>query len=248
MLDSITQVNSFLMNPYIAEMLGTAILILLGNGVVANVLLKATKGHQSGWIVITFGWAMAVYVGVFCVAPYSGAHINPAVTLALALAGKFPWRLVLPYILAQLAGAMVGALLVWLTYKKHYDEQNEPDLVLMTFCTQPAIRHPFFNLLTEAIGSWVLIVGVLYMARPAVGLGAIDALPVALVVLAIGLSLGGHTGYAINPARDLGPRIMHALLPIPGKRDSDWSYAWIPIVGPTLGAVLAVATFILIGH
>ncbi|MCL6524547.1 MAG: aquaporin family protein [Thermoflavifilum sp.] len=236
------------MNAYLSEMLGTALLILLGDGVVANVLLKFTKGFQSGWIVITFGWAMAVYVGVFCVAPYSGAHINPAVTLALALAGKFPWSQVLPYILAQLVGAMIGAWLVWLSYKKHYDESNDPNLILMTFCTQPAIRSRFYNLLTEIIATWVLIVGVLYMARPEVGLGAIDALPVALLVLGIGLSLGGHTGYAINPARDLGPRIMHALLPIPGKRDSDWSYAWIPILGPCIGAGLGVLTFLLLGH
>ncbi|MBX6381174.1 MAG: aquaporin family protein [Thermoflavifilum aggregans] len=236
------------MHPFLAEMLGTAILILLGDGVVANVLLKRTKGQQSGWIVITFGWAMAVYVGVFCVAPYSGAHINPAVTIALALAGRFPWSEVGLYLIAQLIGAMIGALLVWLTYKKHYDEQNEPDLILMTFCTQPAIRHPLFNVITEVIGTWVLVLGVLYMAEPDVGLGAIDALPVALLVLAIGLSLGGHTGYAINPARDLGPRIIHALLPIPGKRDSDWAYAWVPIIGPVVGAILAVATFHLLGH
>jgi len=236
------------MHPFLAELLGTALLILLGDGVVANVLLRHTKGHQGGWIVITFGWAMAVYVAVFCVSSYSGAHINPAVTLALALAGKFSWNQVLPYIVAQLMGAMLGALLVWLTYKKHYDEQNAPDLILMTFCTQPAIRHRFFNLLTETIASWVLILGVLYMAKPDVGLGAIDALPVSLLVLAIGLSLGGHTGYAINPARDLGPRIIHALLPIAGKRDSDWSYAWVPVIGPVLGAVLAVATFALVGH
>lgn len=227
------------MNAYIAELIGTAFVILLGDGVVANVLLKKSKGLNGGWMVITFGWAIAVFVGVFITAPFSGAHLNPAVTLGFAVAGKFPWAEVVPYIVAQIVGAMIGAFLSWICYKKHYDEENDPELVLMTFSTAPAIRSPLHNALTEVIGTFVLIFGVLYLAKPDVGLGALDALPVALIVLGIGLSLGGPTGYAINPARDLGPRIMHALLPIRGKGISDWKYSWVPFFAPMAGGVLA---------
>ncbi len=236
------------MTAFLAELVGTALLILLGDGVVANVLLQRSKGLNSGWIVITFGWAMAVFVPVYCFATYSGAHINPAVTLGLAFAGKFPWAQVPSYLLAQLIGAMIGAFLVWISYKKHYDEANDPDAMLMTFCTMPAIRSVRHNVLTETIGTFVLILGILYLVTPPVGLNAVNALPVGLLVFAIGLSLGGPTGYAINPARDLGPRIVHALLPIKGKRDSDWAYAWIPVVAPLIGAALAAGAYCLLGH
>jgi len=231
------------MNPYFAEFIGTALLILLGAGVCANCLLNNSKGFKGGWIVITFGWAMAVFVGVFVAAPYSGAHINPAVTLALALAGKFAWCGVPLYILAQIAGAMTGAFLVWVSYRKHFAVTEDAGAKLGLFCTAPAIRSYTDNLLTEIIGTFVLIFGVLFIAAPEVGLGALDAIPVAFLVLAIGLSLGGPTGYAINPARDLGPRIMHALLPIPGKGSSDWAYSWIPVLGPCLGAALAALVY-----
>jgi glycerol uptake facilitator protein len=234
------------MNPFIAELIGTAFLILLGNGVVANALLQKSKGFNGGWIAITFGWAIAVFVGVYITAPYSGGHLNPAVTIGLALAGKFSWTKVIPYIVAQMIGAMIGALLCWLCYKKHYDEQNNPEIMLMTFCTMPAIRSLLHNVLTELIGTFVLIFGVLYLATPEVGLGSLDALPVALLVLGIGLSLGGPTGYAINPARDLGPRIIHSLLPIRGKGSSDWRYSWVPVIAPLVGAALAAWLYILI--
>lgn len=227
------------MNQYVAEFIGTAFLVLLGDGVVANVLLKKSKGMNSGWMVITLGWAIAVFVGVYITAPYSGGHLNPAVTIGLALAGKFAWAKVLPYIVAQTLGAMIGAFLSWVSYKKHYDEENDPDLVLLSFCTVPAIRSLFHNAITEVIGTFVLIFGVLYLAAPDVGLGALDALPVSLLILGIGLSLGGPTGYAINPARDIGPRIIHALLPIRGKGTSDWRYAWVPLLAPIVGAALA---------
>ncbi|MEO7310800.1 MAG: MIP/aquaporin family protein [Chitinophagaceae bacterium] len=231
------------MTPFISEFVGTAILILLGNGVVANVVLGKTKGHNSGWIVITFGWAMAVFVAVFITASSSGAHLNPAITIALAIGGKFAWADVPLYIVAQLTGAMVGAFLVWLTYRPHFKTGNDPDGILAVFCTAPAIRRPVSNLLAEVIGSFVLVFGALNMNTKSEFLGSVDALPVALLVFAIGLSLGGPTGYAINPARDLGPRIIHALLPIPGKRDSDWSYAWIPVIGPVFGSVIAVLLY-----
>ena len=231
------------MTPFIAEIFGTALIILLGDGVVANVVLEKTKGGQSGWIVITMGWAMAVFTAVFCTAKFSGAHLNPAVTIALAATGKFAWAQVPSYIAAQILGAMLGALLVWLCYKQHFDSTADANNKLGVFCTIPAIRSAVHNMVTEIIGTAVLILGVLYMATPGVGLGALDALPVALLVLGIGLSLGGPTGYAINPARDLGPRIMHFILPIPGKRNSDWGYAWIPIAGPVLGAFLAAGLY-----
>ena len=228
------------MNPFFGEVIGTALLILLGNGVVANVVLKDTKGQDSGWIVITWGWAMAVFVAVFTVAAFSGAHLNPAVSVGLAVAGKFEWARVPAYVVAQFLGAFIGSFLVWLLYRPHFAATEDQDGKLAVFCTGPAIRDTAANLISEVLGTFVLVFAVLFLAVSVFGLGALDALPVGLLVLAIGLSLGGATGYAINPARDLGPRIMHALLPIPGgKRDSDWGYAWIPVVGPIVGAVLA---------
>ncbi len=236
------------MTPFIAEIIGTALLILLGDGVVANVVLARTKGNGSGWIVITWGWGLGVFVGVYTVAAYSGAHINPAVTIGLAAAGKFSWSLVPMYVSAQFIGAALGALLVWLHYKRHFDVSEDPDLKLAVFSTGPEIRSTLWNFVTEVIGTFVLVFGVLSLAAPDTGLGSLDALPVALLVLAIGLSLGGPTGYAINPARDLGPRIMHALLPIPGKRDSDWGYAWIPVIGPIVGGLLAALLYGVLIH
>lgn len=236
------------MTPLLGEFIGTAILILLGNGVVANILLKDTKGNGGSWLLINFGWAIAVFIAVFIVAPYSGAHINPAVTIGLAVAGKFSYSMIAPYILAQMIGAFIGAILVWLQYKDHYKITEEKDLLLATFSTGPAIRSTVSNLISEIIGTFVLVFSVLYITGPTIGeqsgsLGSLDALPVALVVLGIGMSLGGTTGYAINPARDLGPRIAHAILPIGNKGKSDWSYSWIPIVGPVLGAILAALLF-----
>ncbi len=246
------------MSPFVAEFLGTAVLILLGDGVVANVLLKDTKGNNSGWIVITTAWAMAVYVGVLIASPYSGAHLNPAVTFALALGGKFSWSLVPSYVAAQFLGAMLGAFLVWLMHKDHFDRTPDPQTQLAVFCTSAAIRNPALNFLSEVLGTFVLIFAVFYIAGPSFdldpgavdikipfhfGLGSVGALPVALVVWAIGLCLGGTTGYAINPARDLGPRLVHTLLPIPGKGSSHWSYAPIPLLGPLVGAALAAGLF-----
>lgn len=234
------------MCPYFAEYIGTALLMLLGDGVVANCVLNKNKGFNGGWVVITFGWAMAVFVGVFVTASSSGAHINPAVTLGLALVGKFAWCKVPIYILAQIAGAMTGAFLVWVTYRRHFAATEDTGAKLGVFCTVPAIRSYMDNLLTEIIATFVLVFGVLFIAAPEVGLGALDAIPVAFLVLAIGLSLGGPTGYAINPARDLGPRIMHALLPIPGKGNSDWAYSWVPVLGPCIGAALAALVYVFV--
>ncbi len=231
------------MTPFLGEFIGTMLLIVLGNGVNANVVLKKTKGNNSGWIVIAVGWGMAVFVGVYSMAAYSGAHINPAVSVGLAAAGKFPWSDLPLYIAAQLLGAFTGAVIVWLAYKQHFDQTEEADLKLAVFSTAPEIRHPFYNLLTEIIGTFVLVFGVLYIVAPEKSLGSLDALPVALLVLAIGLSLGGPTGYAINPARDLGPRLAHFILPIKNKRDSDWGYGWIPVLGPIIGGLIAAFIF-----
>ncbi|MFN3793348.1 MAG: MIP/aquaporin family protein [Chitinophagaceae bacterium] len=237
------------MTPFVAELLGTALIIIFGDGVVANVLLKNSKGNNGGWIVIAFGWAMAVFIGVYVSAAASGAHLNPAVTLALAYLGKFDWSLVPGYLLAQLLGGMLGALLVWAVYRQHYDATTDADLQLATFCTGPAIRNYPQNFLTECLATFIFVVAILFIAKPtdatgqSFGLGALDALPVALLVLGMGLSLGGPTGYAINPARDLGPRIMHFILPIKGKRDSDWAYSWVPVLGPVTGALLAAWVF-----
>ncbi|MEJ7737733.1 MAG: MIP/aquaporin family protein [Chitinophagaceae bacterium] len=231
------------MTPFFGELFGTALLIILGNGVVANVVLNKTKGHNSGWIVITFGWAMAVYVAVFIAAPHSKAHLNPAVTLAFAFVKKLDWNKVPLYITAQLLGSMAGAAMVWIAYRRHFTETQSADAKLAAFCTSPAIRNTLDNLLTEIIATFVFITGILHIAAPANSLGALDALPVALLVFGIGLSLGGPTGYAINPVRDLGPRLVHFLLPLSGKRDSDWPYSWIPVIGPVIGALLAAAIF-----
>lgn len=234
------------MNAYIAEFIGTALLIVFGNGGVANVLLLKTKGHNAGWLTITMGWGLGVFVAVFCVAPFSGAHINPAVSVALAIAGRFEWALVPGYVLSQFAGGALGATLVWLFYIDHFKVSKIEAEKLAIFCTGPAIRNKMSNLFSEVFGTFVLVFGVLYIATPEVGLGALDALPVGLLVLVIGISLGGTTGYAINPARDLPPRLMHQLLPIPGKGDSDWGYSWIPVVGPILGGGLAAATYLIL--
>lgn len=239
------------MTPFIAEIIGTALLILLGNGVVANVVLNQTKGNNSGWIVITTGWAFAVFVGVTVAAPASGAHLNPAVTLGLAIAGKFPWENVHVYIAAQMLGAMVGAFLVWLSYKDHFAVTDNEGGKLACFSTGPAIRKPASNFISEFIGAFVLVFVIFYFAGPSfssetitdakIGLGSIGALPVSLLVWVIGLALGGPTGYAINPARDLGPRIMHSILPIKGS--SDWEYAWIPVLAPIAGGAFAALFF-----
>jgi glycerol uptake facilitator protein len=232
---------------FVAELIGTAILILLGQGVVANAVLRQTKGEGAGWITITWGWGMAVFVAVFVVGRFSGAHLNPAVTLGLAIAGKFEWAGVPSYVVAQMIGAMVGAAVAWFLYRPHFAATTDPAAKLAVFSTGPAIRSTAENLATEVVATFVLVFGVLFLAAPEVGLGALDALPVGLLVFAIGMSLGGTTGYAINPARDLGPRIAHALLPIPGKRDSDWGYAWIPVVGPLAGGALAALAYRALG-
>jgi glycerol uptake facilitator protein len=239
------------MSPFTAELVGTLFLILLGTGVVANVILKGTKGNSGGWMVITTGWALAVFVGVVIAAPYSGAHLNPAVSIALAIAGKFEWAKVGSYIAAQLIGAMAGAFLTWLTYRDHFNSTTDPDIQLAVFSTGPAIRNTIFNLLSEVIGTFVLIFVVFYFTdaeiktpKTPIGLGSLGAIPVAFLVWAIGLSLGGTTGYAINPARDLGPRIVHTLLPMKQKGSSNWQYAWIPVVGPLLGAVVAAFLYL----
>ena len=237
------------MSPFLAELLGTMLLIILGDGVVANVVLNRTKGHGSGWIVITAGWAFGVTVAVYAVGTFSGAHLNPAVTIGLASIGKLSWGLVPTYIGAQLLGAFLGATIVWLAYLPHWRDTSDPVAKLAVFCTGPAIRNPVSNMITEVIGTAVLVLGVLAILTPKnlnpdygwnVGLG--PAL-VGVIVWAIGLSLGGPTGYAINPARDLGPRLAHAVLPIAGKGGSDWGYAWIPVVAPIIGGVMAALLY-----
>ena len=236
---------------YIFEFIGTAMLILIGNGIVANLVLKGTKGSDSGWTGISLAWGIAVFIGVFMSADVSGAHLNPAVSIGLATAGKFSWALVPGYIIAQVLGAMMGNLLVWLTYKKQYEATEDTGSILATFSTSPAIKSPFWNLVTEIIGAFALVFGVFYIAGGAMGenavsLGSLDALPVALLVMGIGFGLGGPTGYAINPARDFGPRLLHSILPIKNKGKSDWGYAWVPIVGPIIGGVLAALIYQLI--
>ncbi len=246
---------------YAAEFVGTALLVLMGDGVVANVVLNRTKGSQGGWVVITLGWAMGVFAGVLCAKDLSGAHLNPAVSIALAVAGKFAWVQVPGYIIAQFLGAFLGALIVWLHYRKHFEVTENANLKLAVFCTGPEIRSTGTNLFCETVGAFVLVFAVLFITDPGfkfasagaaesskimIGLGSLGAIPVALLVLGIGLSLGGTTGYAINPARDLSPRFAHFLLPVPGKRDSDWSYAWVPVVGPIIGGLVAVLAWWLI--
>lgn len=226
-------------------------LILMGCGVNANVVLEGTKGQNSGWIVITTGWALAVFTGVAVTAPYSGAHLNPAVTVGLAAAGEFSWQQVPPYLLAQFIGALAGAFGVWLMHRDHFNRTPDPGMQLAVFSTSPAIRNPALNLLGELLGTFVLVFAVLFFSdatlgdsQTVIGLGSLGALPVALLVWGIGLCLGGTTGYAINPARDLGPRIIHFLAPIQGKGSSQWGYSWVPVVGPVAGAALAALLYL----
>ena len=239
------------MSPFVAEFIGTMLLILLGDGVVANVVLNDTKGNNGGWMVITTAWGLAVFVGVVVAGPYSGAHLNPAVTIGLAIAGKFAWANVLPYIASQILGAAAGAFLVWLMYFDHFQRTNNPGSILAVYCTGPAVRNYVSNIASEIIGTFVLIFTIFYFSgaeitstKTPVGMGSLGAIPVALLVWVIGLSLGGTTGYAINPARDLGPRIMHAILPMKNKGTSDWTYAWIPILGPVVGAGIAAFVYL----
>src|SRR5919109_3959118 len=243
------------MEIFTAEVIGTAILIVLGDGVVAGVLLARSKAENAGWIVITFGWGMAVAIAVYAVGQFSGAHINPAVTIGFALTDITPWEDVPKYLLGEFAGAMIGAILVYLSYLPHWRETEDPGLKLAVFSTGPAIRNKAQNLVTEIIGTFILLFGVLaivgHFAEDVIGDAALttalgQAFPpllIGLLVFSIGLSLGGPTGYAINPARDLGPRIMHAILPIPGKGPSDWGYAWIPVLGPIIGGVVGGPAF-----
>lgn len=242
------------MTPFTAELIGTAVLILLGNGVVANVVLKDTKGNSGGWIVITTAWALAVFSGVVIAGDVSGAHLNPAVTVGLAFAGKFSWDLVPSYLLAQIVGAMIGGLFVWIFYRDHFNRTEDAGAKQACFCTAPAIPNHFNNFLSETIATFVLIFVIFNIQgngtledKP-VGLGSIGAIPVAFLVWVIGLALGGTTGYAINPVRDLGPRIMHAILPIPNKGSSNWSYSWVPVVGPIVGAIIAALIFNLLNQ
>lgn len=236
------------MTPFLSEFLGTMFLIILGDGVVANVVLSKTKGNGGGWIVITFGWAIAVFTGVYVASNGSNAHLNPVITIAMAVFNNFGWNEVPVYIAGQLTGAMIGALLVWFSYRNHFEETTNPDLILATFCTTPAIRNYTHNFISEFIGTFILVLGVFFLTKPTNSIGTLDALPVALLVLGIGLSLGGTTGYAINPARDLGPRIIHALLPIKNKGKSDWNYSWIPVFGPLSGGLLAAFIFTQLIH
>lgn len=239
------------MNPCFAEFLGTLVLILMGDGVCACTSLDKSKGKGAGWVVITLAWGFAVMCGVFIAGPYSGAHLNPAVTLALAIAGTCPWSAVPGFIGAQMAGAFLGACLVWFFYKDHYDITEDPDTKLGTFCSIPAIRNKWRNFFCEFTGTWLLVFCILMFAAegnvPAVGMGTIGAFPVTMLIMAIGMSLGGATGYAINPARDLSPRIAHAILPMKSrKRDSDWGYSWVPVAGPLAGGAFAALCYILI--
>ena len=232
------------------EWLGTMVLILLGDGVCAGNSLNKTKGQGGGWIVITLAWGFAVMCGVFIAGPYSGAHLNPAVTLGLAIAGSFPWSDVCGYIIAQMLGGFCGAVMVWLFYKDHYDATPDGDTKLGTFCTMPAIPNKARNFFCEFVGTWLLVFVILMFATkentPAVGMGSLGAFPVTALIMAIGMSLGGTTGYAINPARDFGPRCAHALLPMKDKRDSGWGYSWIPVLAPLCGGAFAALTFLLL--
>ncbi|MCX4276824.1 MULTISPECIES: MIP/aquaporin family protein [Muribaculum] len=232
------------------EFIGTFVLVLLGCGVVACVSLRKSKGEGAGWVVVTLAWGLAVMCGVLIAGPYTGAHLNPAVTLGLAAAGKFPWEYVLPYIVSQIAGGILGAVIVYVFYKDHFDATAEAETKLGVFATIPAIKNYRRNMICEIVGTFILVLVILFMGdkenSSEVGLGSVGALPVALLVVVIGMSLGGTTGYAINPARDLGPRIAHAILPIKGKGSSQWSYSWVPIVGPLLGGVLAALLYLMV--
>ena len=239
------------MNPsLLGELLGTMLLVLFGDGVVANVVLSRTKGQNSGWIVIAAGWAAAVTIAVYAVNALSGAHLNPAVTIGLASIGKFEWALVPGYVLAQTAGAFLGGVLVWLTYLPHWALTEDKGLKLAVFSTGPAVRQPVPNLISEAIATAALVLGLLTVLTPANLLpntgfsNAFAPLLVGVIVFGIGLSLGGSTGYAINPARDLGPRLAHMILPIPGKGSSDWGYAWVPVIGPIIGGVIGALAYV----
>jgi glycerol uptake facilitator protein len=232
------------MSNFLAELLGTMILIILGDGVVANVVLNKSKGQNSGWIVITAGWGLAVATAVYAVGWISGAHINPAVTIGLAATGQLPWSEVGPYIAGQMIGAILGGVIVYLAYSPHWAETDDANAKLAVFCTAPAVRNIPANLITEIIGTAMLVMGLSAVNQASNALSSgLSPFLCGLVVFSIGLSLGGPTGYAINPARDLGPRISHAILPIPGKRDPDWEYSWVPVVGPIIGAVLGYAIF-----
>jgi glycerol uptake facilitator protein len=228
------------------EIIGTGLLILLGDGVVAAVLLAKSKAENSGWIVITFGWGMAVMIAIYCVGQFTGAHLNPAVTVGLWINGNIDGSDAYKYFIGEFVGAMIGAVLVFLTYYQHWAETEDPGLKLAVFSTGPAIRNPVWNTLTEAVGTFVLVLGVFGITdagNKANAASGINGLLIGLLVFGIGLSLGGPTGYAINPARDLGPRIVHAILPIPGKGDSDWGYAWVPVIGPLIGAAIAALAY-----
>lgn len=228
---------------FTGEFTGAALLILLGNGSVANVVLKGSKGHNGGWMVVAMGWAMAAFVAVFISAPISGAHLNPAATLAFVLNGTISYHDIPVYLAGQFSGTMTGALLVYAAYHPHFLATTDGMATRACFCTDPAIQAPFSNLATEIITTFVLIFSILNLGKPAIGLGAISSVPVAFIVLAIAVCLGGPTGCAMNPARDLGPRIVFALLPIPHKAGNDWGYAWIPVAGPMLGALLAAGIY-----
>lgn len=234
------------MTLFTGEVVGTTLLLLFGNGVVANVVLNKTKGGNGGWIVISFGWAMAAFIGVFVASKSSGAHLNPAVTIALAMLGKVAWKDVPMYFAGQLLGSMIGSFGVWAAYRQHFAATEDPASKLAVFSTGPAIRNYFHNFLTEVIATFAFVLPILFIIAPSSSLGALDALPVALLVLGVGLSLGGSTGYAVNPVRDLGPRIMHAILPMGRKGSSDWAYAWIPVIGPVTGSILAALLFMYI--
>lgn len=232
------------------EFVGTMVLVLLGDGVVASNALKKSKGENGGWVVITMAWGFAVMCGVLIAGPYSGAHLNPAVSLGLAAAGTFPWGYVPGYIVAQLAGGFCGAVLVYLYYKDHFDVTDDASAKLGVFCTMPAIMNRPRNLFCEFLGTFLLVFVILAIGNeqntPEIGMGSLGSFPVTMLIMAIGMSLGGTTGYAINPMRDLPPRIVHALLPIRGKRDSGWGYAWVPVIGPLIGCVLAAFAFLLL--
>ena len=230
------------MSAFVSEIIGTMLLILLGNGVVAGVVLRHSKAENAGWVVITFGWGLAVMIGVYAAGIYGGAHLNPAVTVGLATAGSFPWADVPGYILAQFIGAFIGAVLVFVHYKPHYDATDDAGAKLATFATAPAIRNTPFNLASEIIGTFVLVFGILSFGANTFTEG-LNPLIVGFLVVSIGMSLGGPTGYAINPARDLGPRIAHAILPIKNKGTSDWGYSWVPVVGPIIGAIIAALVY-----
>lgn len=245
------------MTPFLAELVGTLILILLGVGVVANVALDKTKGNNGGFILVNFAWGLAVYAGVVVAGPYSGAHLNPAVTIGLAVAGKFAWSSVLSYCLAQIIGAAIGAVMVGLMYWDHFRATDDLDAKLSVFATGAEIRNPIPNFLSEMFGTFILLMGVFYITDPTIdtslttdikmGLGSVGALPIALYVTVIGMSLGGTTGYAINPTRDIIPRLVHAIMPLGKKRDGDWGYAWVPVMGPIAGAVAAAGLFMALG-